>query len=253
MKRPLFIFALLTALIVSTAPASTASPIFQPLAGPRIPVREGTSINWAGYAVETNLTTPQNYAVSDVKGQWLVPSVTCGPSNTYSASWLGIDGYSDNSVEQIGTEQDCINGKASYYAWFEMYPKASQGIRMSVSPGDAINAEVKYIGNSQFVLTLNDITKGTSFSTTQKAKAKRQSAEWVVEAPFSGGVLPLADFGTVQFSNAAATLNGHTGTISDSAWQNDAITMVSSNGTIKAQPSALSSDGSGFSVTWFSN
>jgi hypothetical protein len=30
------------------------------------------------------------------------------------------------------------------------------------------------------------------------------------------------------------------------AWQNDAITMVTSRGVIKAQPSALSSDSSGF-------
>src|SRR5438874_2260156 len=85
---------------------------------PRIKVKDGTSTNWSGYAVQTNLQSPQRDAVTDVKGQWQVPQVSCGAGNTYSSVWVGIDGYSDGTVEQTGTEQDCSGGQAKYSAWY---------------------------------------------------------------------------------------------------------------------------------------
>lgn len=252
MKRIVLRLGLLVILTVVVALATSAAPTVRVLNAPRIPVKEGTSLNWAGYAVETNFTNPTNNAVSDAKGTWVVPSVAIsGNANTYSSVWVGVDGYSDSTVEQIGTEQDWYNGAPRYYAWFEMYPKMSWMINKPLNPGDKIAAEVKYV-NKQFVLTLTDTSvKGSafnwSFTTTQKMpQAQRQSAEWIVEAPWSGGVLPLANFGTVNFGNAGATLNGVSGTIS--SWPNDPITMV--DGTATATPSGLSSDGSSFSVTW---
>jgi hypothetical protein len=221
---------------------------------PRIKYKNGASLNWSGYAIETNLSRPQKNAVSDVKGSWVVPTLTCGSAPTYSSAWVGIDGYSDNSVEQIGTEQDCLNGSAVYYAWYEMYPKPSYLIKnFTVKAGDVITVEVQYVGNNNFQLTITNNTTSASFSITQKAKAQRESAEWIMEAPYAGGVLPLANFGTINFSNNQATLNGHSGTISDSAWKDDSITMVNNSGTPKATPSSLSSDGSAFNVTWNSS
>ena len=44
---------------------------------------------------------------------------------TASAFWVGLDGYSSTSVEQLGTDSDCVSGKPSYYAWYEMYPNPS--------------------------------------------------------------------------------------------------------------------------------
>src|SRR5262249_16810121 len=85
-----------------------------------------TSSNWSGYADQTNLNTPQNGAVTAVSGSWVVPSVVAGSSrSSYSSFWVGIDGYSSNSVEQIGTDSDVINGVPTYYAWYEMYPNPS--------------------------------------------------------------------------------------------------------------------------------
>lgn len=223
---------------------------------PRIREKNGASANWSGYAVETNLTNPQNNAVSNVSGTWTVPAVDCNVTNginTYSSAWVGIDGYSDNSVEQIGTEQDCINGSPRYYAWYEMYPKPSFMINLPVKAGDIISGKVQYLGNNKFSLTLANATINRSVSLTQKSNALRQSAEWIMEAPWSGGVLPLAKFGTINFSNAEATLNNTPGTISNSVWQNDAITMTNSSGAPKATPSALSSDGSSFNVAWNSS
>lgn len=223
--------------------------IFQ---APNIHVKEGTSSNWAGYAVLTNLASPQNGAVTDVQGSWKVPVVVCSATpSAYSSFWIGIDGYSSNTVEQIGTDSDCSSGKAVYYAWFEMYPKFPVNLNMKISPGDSITAEVKYSGKGNFQLTIIDSTTHATFSTTQKSpNAKMSSAEWIAEAPWSGGVLPLANFGTAYFTGAKATLNGHAGSISDSSWKYDAITMITSSGATKALPSTLSSDGSAFSVTW---
>jgi hypothetical protein len=63
---------------------------------------------------------------------------------------------------------------------------------------------------------------------------------------------PLADFGTVTFTDCSATINGITGPISDFNW--DAITMLTTSGAaVRAVPSGLSGDGSGFSVTWKHN
>src|SRR5579859_3776038 len=137
---------------------------------PRIRLKDGTSSNWAGYAVLTNLTTPQSNAVSDVKGSWVVPSVNCGGTtvNTYSATWIGIDGYSDKTVEPTGTEQDCLNGQPTYYSWYEMYPKQSFRVNLPVVPGNVVKAEVQYTGKNSFVLTLANTSTGQTFKTTQK-------------------------------------------------------------------------------------
>jgi hypothetical protein len=74
-----------------------------------------------------------------------------------------------------------------------------------------------------------------------------------VEAPSSfSGVLPLANFGTATITNAQATINGSTGAIDNSAWQNTAIDMTTSSGTLLDQTSGLTDSGgtSSFSVTY---
>ncbi|HET7408139.1 MAG TPA: hypothetical protein VFJ21_13530, partial [Mycobacteriales bacterium] len=62
-----------------------------------------------------------------------------------------------------------------------------------------------------------------------------------------GHVLPLADFGSVSFSGASATdSNENSGTISDTAWNDDAITLVQKG--LTATPGTLASKGSAFTV-----
>lgn len=221
-------------------------------AGPRIRNRNGSSSNWAGYAVASRLESPLSGSVSDVQGTWTVPSVSATDSDhTYSSAWVGIDGYSDRTVEQTGTEHDMTPDGPVYFAWFEMYPKFGYRIlNFPVEPGDRISAEVEYIGNNQFRLTIVNLTRDITFSITQHEKARRQSAEWIAEAPFSGGTLPLADFETLTFTGCSATVSGHSGSIGDPAWQHDGITMTLEDGTVKAATSNLSGGGSGFAVTW---
>jgi Peptidase A4 family len=224
-----------------------------------VPTANTTSVNWSGYAVETNLASPQAYAFTDVQATWIVPSVGASASsshnNAYSSTWIGLDGDSSNSktVEQIGIEQDFINGKAVYYAWYEMYPKAVVKLDLVIQAGDTISAEVKYLGNNTYQLTLDDVTSGHSSAIQiESAKPIRSSAEWIEE-----GTGRVADFNTVTFTNAQATATKPTGTttgsISDPAWQTEEVTLVSKSGGVIATPTALSNDGSSFSINYVAN
>jgi hypothetical protein len=256
-KRGVLVIGSLVALIAlfaAAVPTQSESVLTQ---APRIHEKgaTSTSTNWAGYAVETSFGRPQNGSVTDVKGSWVVPGVTATSTNSYSAIWVGIDGFSSNTVEQLGTEQDWVNGQLVYSAWWEMYPGPSFTITgFTIAPGDTINAEVRYIGGGSFTLSMTDVNKSETFSTTQQSRsAKRTSAEWIVEAPWSGGVLPLADFGIATVNGAAATLNGTTGPINGASWRNTSINMVDSSGALKASTGSLSSGGTSFKVTWFSS
>jgi len=209
------------------------------------------STNWSGYAAYASGTS-----FTDVQGGWVQPAVSCSSrQKQYSSFWVGLDGYNSSSVEQIGTDSDCIGKRPSYYAWYEMYPAAPVTLSMTIQPGDSISAHVSVSG-STFTLTIADTTRGESFTTTQTLNgAALSSAEWVAEAPSSCSilfckVLPLANFGSVNFSGYYTTGNGHSGSISDPAWNNDQIVMVTQSLLTKAQPSALSPDGSTFSVAW---
>lgn len=243
---------LLLVVLGSTGYAAAFTPTNGLFNNPRMHLKNGTSSNWSGYATETNLKTPASNAVTFVTGSWVVPAVTCSRSSTYSSTWVGIDGYSDNTVEQTGTEQDCYRGVPSYYAWYEMYPHSSVRVSLNVGAGNTMTGSVQFSGTNSYTLTIADTTTGKTFTTVQRLSgAGRQSAEWVAEAPSSFfGVLPLSNFGTVSFTSAGATLNGHTGVINNPAWQDDPITMELNASTPKATPSALNTTGNGFSVTW---
>jgi len=215
-----------------------------------------TSVNWSGYAVETNIASPQANAFTDVQATWIVPSLSPSASsnqNAYSSTWIGLDGDSSKTVEQIGIEQDYIKGVAVYYAWYEMYPKSVVKLDLVIQAGDTISAEVKYLGNNTYQLSLEDVTSGHSSTIqVQSSKPIRSSAEWIEE-----GTGRVADFNTVTFTNAHVTAILPTGTItgsiSDSAWQTEEITLVSKSGGVIATPTTLSNDGSSFSINYVAN
>ena len=240
------LFALLVLLVgVSKPPVASAATrmLHSPIQHHTVHSKNSTSTNWSGYA-NTGGT------FKNVQGAWKQPSATCSAGQTaYSSFWVGIDGDTTSTVEQTGTDADCSNGTPTYYAWYEMYPKFPVNLSSStypVVPGDSISAQVSTNGQGNFTLTITNTTRGWTFTTNQTSKkARLGSAEWIAEAPSSsGGVLPLANFGTVNFTNCTA--NG----LSISSNPNpDAITM-SSSGTVKAQPSGLGSGGTSFSVSW---
>lgn len=245
---------------VSSAPASAdttekiAPRQHRPIKD-RVEHGDGTSssTNWSGYAVTgTSFTTA--YA------SWTVPTATCSSGTQYAAFWVGLDGYTSDTVEQTGTDSDCDRKTPVYYAWYEFYPAGSFEIDMTIKPGDRMAASVVYNG-SEFTITITDETTGKSYRKSSTVSgAQRTSAEWIAEAPCctaGGGILPLADFGTVLFGDDSTGV-AHTGYAIDSTTSGvigkfstiEQITMATSGGTTEAVPSALSTDGTSFSVTW---
>jgi hypothetical protein len=226
------------------AALGTAATTATTLAGhaPNIRQRAGTSTNWSGYSVTGAAGTFQN-----VSGTWVQPQVTCTSQTTYSAFWVGIDGDGTSTVEQLGTEADCVGGQARYSSWYEMYPHRSYSTPVTVVPKHTYAASVVSLGSGNFRLSLQDVTaNGPVFTTVQKLnQANLGSAEAIAEAPSGGGVLPLSNFGTAQFSNV--TVNGQKMASPPAG----IITMVNSSGGIKAQPSALNNGA--FSITWKSS
>jgi peptidase A4-like protein len=216
-----------------------------------------TSENWSGYAA-----TGSNGAYSSVASSWTQPSVVCSAGqNTYSAYWVGLDGYSDQTVEQIGTEANCVSGKAVYSAWYEMYPQNPYelGLSLPVAVGSTITASVQYnpgttiktrfntrTTKASFTLTLSNTTTGRSFTTTVTARnqANRSSAEVIAEALYSNGILPLSNFGTVNFTSSLVN-----GTALGAATGLQDIIMQDPHGMI-ATPSAFDTTNQNFSVTW---
>jgi Peptidase A4 family len=236
----------LTATSASAAP--TAGWHYSP-GGPAHLVGHGTfggsheaeSTNWSGYAATTGTYT-------SVSASWVQPSGTCSRGDQYSAFWVGLDGYSSSTVEQTGSEVDCVGRTAEYYAWYEMYPGPSENYSNTVKAGDHFNATVTYEGSNKFSLYIADTTQGWSHTTTASLSgAARSSAEVIVEAPCctaSGGILPLTDFGTMSFtgSDANGAAIGNAGGVTQ-------IIMVDNRGLDKDTVSSLSG-GTSFSATW---
>jgi Peptidase A4 family len=201
------------------------------------------SENWAGYAATGAADT-----FTSVSAAWAQPTVTCSDQDTFSAFWVGLDGAGSDTVEQTGTEADCSGGAATYQGWYEIFPNAPVFYDNPVDPGDAMSASVVSDGGGEFTLTLTDSTQDWTQTTQQsEPDAELASAEVIAEAPSSQSVLPLADFGTVNFSNVEVNQQaiGNATTL-------DELTMESAGGADLATPSALT-DENAFSVTWDSS
>jgi hypothetical protein len=198
------------------------------------------SQNWAGYAV-----TGQQGSFTSVSASWTQPAVTCSGAEELAAFWVGLDGDGTQTVEQTGTEADCDNPSVFYQGWYEVFPFGPVFYSNPVKPGDAMSASVVSDGGDAFTLTLSDTTENWTQSTKANSPgAVLGSAEVIAEAPSNGQqVLPLGNFGTVDFTGA--TVNKQA-LASESGL--NAITMASQAGTL-ATPSALTGDNA-FTVTW---
>jgi hypothetical protein len=201
------------------------------------------STNWSGYADTSGTFT-------SVTANWTQPAGTCSRGDQYAAFWVGIDGYSSDTVEQTGSEVDCVGRTAQYYAWYEMYPGPSENYPNTVEPGDQFTATVTFLGGEEFSLYIADTTQGWS-QTTDASLGQTpdlSSAEVIAEAPCctaSGGILPLTDFGTMSFTGSVA--DGEA--IGTSSLTPEEIIMVDNEGRQKDSVTGLT-NGENFSVTW---
>ena len=197
------------------------------------------STNWSGYAA-----TGANGAFKSVSASWTEPKATCNGTK-YAAFWVGLDGFTSDSVEQTGTDSDCDGTSPDYYGWYEMYPADPVNYTNTVKAGDHFTASVTFSGTETYTLVLSDTTQGWTKTTTKNESGlDRSSAEVITEAPSSeSGVLPLADFGTVTYSVSAA--NG----TSLGSQNPTGIVMINNSGADKDSTSSISSGGA-FSNTW---
>lgn len=257
MKRTWLIASLLLIIAVLMILPVDATFTSVNVGAPRIPLRAGTSLNWAGYA-----DVVQAGSVTLANGSFIVPNVQASRPLTYVAVWVGIDGYNDSTVEQTGILAESSHNTASYSAWYEFYP-ASPVYAPSkdvVNPEDHIVAWVQYNSNNNtFTTVIKDLTEGWTFISpaTAVSGADRSSAEFIVERPEVGGTLStLANFGKASFGysftsitgTCTATVNGYTSNIG--SFNYESITMVNNNGQTLAYHTALTGGGTSFQVIY---
>jgi len=178
-----------------------------------------TSQIWAGY-VDAAFST----SFTSVSADWVQTRVTCPKPDAWSLFWIGLDGRTSQTVEQGGSEAQCLGGTPHYYAWWEMYPTDAIQPAFPVSVGDHIDASVVYsAANDTYTVTVNDTTAGhthalvvvaatqaadtdpNTYTITQdgvttgptsfapgtlclpSTPCQNSSAEWIVEAPGGDG------------------------------------------------------------------
>jgi len=193
---------------------------------------------WGGYAV----TGAGPY--KKITGSWNIPRMNCSRGNGDASPWIGIDGWNDFTVEQIGIDLDCVNGVASYHPWIEMYPGPSDYFKETVHAGDTLTASVS-VSKGTWTLTESDTTSGwtRTFHRHPSNPLEKASAEAILEA-VGGGAPRVPDFHTVTFSNIK--VDG----VPLASAGNLHRTTLERRTTPLSQESPLSMLGESFSITW---
>jgi Peptidase A4 family len=257
----------LMAALVAASPAGPASAAgaSTPAKSHRliIPFGANKSNNWSGYNQGT--VEQGSKLFNQISGTWTVPTATqhtAGQAEN-SSSWIGIGGgcidanctATDATLIQTGTEQDvAANGTPSYSAWWEIIPAPSLTIStMSVSPGDTMHANIAEVVplTDVWTITLQDLTKGETFTQTVPYPSSHLTAEWITETPTlistSGTSLAAmpnlsgASFSSAETNSANAGLKA-----------SEEIQLVNTSGQVLATPSAPNSTGNGFTVCTYS-
>jgi hypothetical protein len=149
------------------------------------------SAYWSGYALNGGTFTTAT-------ASWVQSAIRCTKTKLAADvdSWAGLDGFTDKTVEQTGTEARCHGTRADYFPWYEMYPRAPVTIRKPVKPGDLLTSTVTHTGGTDYRLTLKDATQGWTNTVTRSLAAHNSSAEAIVEDSSQS----LANFGTESFA-----------------------------------------------------
>jgi Peptidase A4 family len=223
---------------------------------PGLKLNANQSSNWFGYSQGT--LEQGSKLFNSISGDWTVPAATAHTSGTAEASsdWIGIGGgcvdtgctVTDSTLIQTGTEQDVdATGAPSYSAWWELVPAPSITVsNMTVAPGDHMHASVSELVNDADVwnITIQDVTKGESFSTAVPYPSTHATAEWIEETPLEigtdAGFAALPNLTNPAFSSGA--VNGSPVKLTTS----EQMQLIDSNSNVIGTPSAPNAAGSGF-------
>ena len=201
-----------------------------------------TSLNWAGYAAASGKFTA-------VTGSWIIPKVRSSSNLKTDAAWVGIGGVSSQDLIQAGTtEVTVFPGKTGYLAWYEMLPDFSQPVALAVQAGDSITAAINQKSGNRWQIILKNNSSGKIFQKNVVYTSTFSSAEWIEEMPSNSDsqLIPLDNFGVIQFSGGSAVRNKVKVNIAKSGAR--AISLANSQGKILAAPSVLQNSGSAFYV-----
>ncbi len=256
----------LTTLALTAASASALSAHGQllRLAHGRLPggkVDTNQSSNWFGY--DQGSLEQGGKLFNSITGDWTVPTAsqhTTGQAED-SSDWIGIGGgcvdsgcsVGDNTLIQTGTEQDVsASGSPSYSAWWELVPAPSTTISgMTVSPGDHMHASISetVADSNVWTITIQDVTKNESYSTTVPYSSSHATAEWIEETPLiigtNAGFASLPNLTSPVFD--LATVNGKPANLTPA----EEIDLIDSNSNVIGTPSAPDPDSDGFNAcTW---
>ena len=155
---------------------------------------------------------------------------------------------------QAGTqEQASGTGQTQYSAWVETLPRPSEPVPLVIHAGDSISVALTQQDQSTWQVSFTNNTTGQIYQDTVQYQSSNSSAEWIVEAPSAGrgGVLPLDNFGTLEFSGASTIQDGQTVNAQRAGAQ--PIELHGADQQPLATTSALGSDGASFSVTRTAN
>ena len=237
---------------LSPAPDTTptlGSPSPSPAVPPAsiAPTGRGSSVNWAGYAANGGTFTA-------VSGTWTIPQVSGTGSVGADAAWVGIGGEQSRDLLQAGTEETVLSsGRTQYDAWIEMLPQFSHPVPLGVHAGDSVTVSIKEQSSGNWNISFTNNTTGGTYQRDVQYNSSRSSADWIEEAPSGGrgGILPLDNFGSIAFSNATAVKDGQNVNLTQAGAS--PITMINRSRQPLVTPSAITSDGSGFTVSRTSN
>jgi Peptidase A4 family len=244
------------------APAASASP-FDPSGALRLvkPARAqlnaNQSSNWFGYNAGTIERGGQLF--TSITSDWTVPTASQHTRNQAesSATWIGIGGgcldagcgLQDATLIQTGTEQDVdSSGHPSYSAWWELVPAPAVTIsNFTVSPGDRVQASVSVGSPAIWTITLKDLTRVETFSTTVPYTSTQSTAEWIEETPLTIGAggtgqASLPALSTTAFDHA--TVDGSSAHLTPG----EQIQLIDSTGGVIGTPSAPDAQADGFAA-----
>jgi hypothetical protein len=203
----LTVAAAATLLVAGAAPAMAATPPGNPI--------------YNGYV---HLVTNHRGLVgqdTNVAGGWTVPDFNCldsfftGHLYSTAAIWVGLGGVSEGHFQstplvQVGMLAECGTVHLYTEAVYEVV-LSNQSVPVPLPPGhpvsqsDQMFGAVQYLGNNEYALGLQDVTKGWSWHddlTVHENKHRLPtSAEWIVESPpgLPTGIA-LTPFGPVTFT-----------------------------------------------------
>ncbi|GLG01506.1 hypothetical protein Alches_15450 [Alicyclobacillus hesperidum subsp. aegles] len=214
-----------------------------------LPANTQGSANWSGYIASPNGAN----GYTSVTGNWVVPTIS-GADNSMAAQWIGLGGVENQDLLQIGTTEQMVNGQQEVDVFWEKLPASANSV-MTIPVGSSVAATIDKGNGSTWNLSIRVTTpsgqtesKSITVSLSNRYAANiGTSAEWISEDPSTeqGDLYPLANAGTVQFTNA--TVDGQPITASGNTVQS--VAMVDNAGDILISPSSLGTDGESFSTT----